>query len=394
MRNTTTQGATVLPKGLIRTPGLLYVLGLAIWLSTYLISEGFFNDDTPQSIIVLRLFSLYLMLLNEISSKTKYFRHDYLGILVIVVAAISSYVSGRTNLLFAVMVIFFGRTIDFKLLAKTCLIVTGFWLLLIVVCSLSGIIDQNFVNAGGRMRSSLGFTWPSRPQNYFLTICMLIVYLYSSRIKLLHIALLVGIATWMFSITDSRSPYYFTILLFSMVLFRRFEIVHFCRIGWRGIIVPLFVWSATLTFLASILYDASNPVMQSANTLFSNRLAYSHNAFSGYPITLFGSEVFGSQNDAWFSSYVDSAYMNLLFTYGLLVLIAITVGLTRLMEWAFLEKNDSLIICLIIAALHGIPEAQLIMVQYTPFLLLIPHAIEQLRGKRGLTIAKGMYSDC
>lgn len=359
----------------ITTDGMLFVIGLFIFISTYLFSEGFLGDKVPGCIYAARFFAFYPMLLNEISRQFKYSSADYAALILVAVSAIGAFVSGRTNLLLVCAVIFFGRNVNFRLIAKAMFIAVGFWLVVIIGFSQIGIIDENYVLVGDRLRSSLGFVWPSRPQNYFLTFCLLFVYLKKDDITWTHIFVLTLLAFLMFGKTDSRSPFLFTLILFVLVSMHKLDVLHLISKGWRMLVIPVFVFSMLLIFVAAILYTPGSAVASALNTLFSNRLAYSHNAFTLHPITLFGSPVFGAQNDGWFNSYIDSSYMNLLFTYGLLILLFWIYGLTKVTKWAFANKDEYLLICLVITALHGIPEAQLIMIQYTPFLILIPGAL-------------------
>ncbi len=357
------------------TDGMLFLFGLVSFASTYLFSEGFLGDQVPDYIYAARLFSFYPMLLNEISRQFRYYTADYAALVLVAIAAVSAFVCGRTNLLLVSLIIFFGRNVDFRLIAKAMVGTIGFWLILIIALSQLSVIDENYVLVGDRLRSALGFSWPSRPQNYYLTFCMLFVYLKKADIKWIHIFVLVLFALLMFSKTDSRSPFLLTLILFGLVSLHKLDVLHLLSKGLKSLLVPIFIFSMLLTFVSALLYSPGSPMATVLNAIFSNRLAYSHNAFMLYPITLFGSPVFGAQNDGWFGSYIDSAYMNLLFTYGFIILVFWIYGLTKVVCWAFDNKDEYLLVCLMVTALHGIPEAQLIMIQYTPFLILLPSAM-------------------
>ncbi|MDE5539861.1 MAG: LicD family protein, partial [Bacilli bacterium] len=85
-------------------------------------------------------------------------------------------------------------------------------------------------------------------------------------------------------------------------------------------------------------------------------------------------------------NYVDNSYINILYQYGILVLILITYGYYKLTKKAIKEKDDYLIYILIILYFHSFLNPQLMLISYNLFVLkfvdiLLPKAEDKKKNK-------------
>lgn len=366
----------------------LYLLGLSLFILSYFVSEALFRDSLTYEVVIIRVVAYIFMVFAELTSREKPTGADYFGLLAITFFFISAYVAGATSLLQVAIAIYFGRNVDLKSICRV-----SFYTILVGFCSVillvfAGFIDENVVLVGDRTRSSLGFAWPSRPQNYVLTIVMLYMVLYGRKAKMSHYLALFFLAFVVYLYCDSRAPFFLTVLCIVLGLRLRGGAVSFRHESVFGLLVGYcFVIGLLFTFALAYFYDSSNPVWHQANTLLSGRLEYSHSATHNYPLTLFGSPDFGSQNDAFFSSYLDTAYLNLLYTYGLAPTVIYMLGLTAIAKRSVREKNVFLASVMVVCAIHAVTEAQLLMLQYTPFLILMIGSLKIL--EKGQKATKG-----
>lgn len=361
----------------------IQLAGLCLFIASFILSESIFQDSLTIPVLVLRLFAYYLMLLGALTSKMPPTTSDFFGLLAIVIVFVSAVVSQSTNLLQVFVAIYLMRNACPSSVFKVAFWTVIIGLLSVAAFSLCGIIDEHVVLVGARERSSLGFAWPSRPQNYVLTAILLYMAFTGRDGKRAHYVLFLLLALFVFGFCDSRAPFILSCIavLLGFVLASELPLV-----GANGIlrffVKHAFLIGLVFTFAIALLYSSGSAGWDAINSLVSNRLQYSHSAVTTYPLALFGSPVFGNQNDAWFSSYLDSGYLNLIYVYGLLPAFIFFWGLTAIMQQALERGDRALVYALLICAVHAVVEAQIMLIQYTPFLFAMFGAFRGNSRKR------------
>lgn len=353
----------------------IYCVGLFFWILSYIVSDVFFRNEISLLVSVLRIGGLSLAVFNELVSRVRYKRIDCVCLLLLLLILISAIVSHRTSFLLAFLMVFLARNVRFEAILTTFLFSVGFGLLAVSVLSFIGVIDQNVVIAGGRLRSSLGFSWPSAAPNYVLTLVFVYVLrasMYGEKPKISALLLFELLSLIVFCLCQARSPFAMTTLLVVLAVVVRLRPIKIKKntfLSW--FLTLIFVFCATLILLASFFYSSDSTEWQQINIFFSNRLDYSNFAMHEYPITLFGSDVFGHQNDAFFAGYLDSGYLFLLYAYGASTFAIIIFAYTRLMKGAIETSDTFLVVVLLIVAIQAMFEGQITMLQFEPTLFLL-----------------------
>lgn len=363
-------------KGILNTPDSLFAVGLMCFIASYMISDIFYRDEVTSLVALLRIGSFYPMILNELWKlrSVRFISFDFALCVVGILIALSAVVSGKTGLFLIVVVAYYARNVNPRVIITTSFCVIVSFLTLSIVLSLFGVIDENVVIAGGRLRSSLGFSWPSRAQNYLLTAITLFFMARKRQTSLVPILIAGCFAVVLFIFSGARSPFLFCMAMIVLIGLGYYK---------QGKLSPLMKWvvrhsfllSAGLSVVAAMFYVPESPVMNAVNVLFSNRLQYSHYAMSHYPFTLFGSSVFGSMNEGYFEGYLDSGYLGVLYTYGIIPFVILIFGYSALARFALFKQSYTLAVCILVVAIHGIVESQLIMLQYSPWILCIPYIV-------------------
>lgn len=364
--------------GIFGIPDGLFAIGLMLFILSYIISDVVFRDRVTLPVFLLRAGAFYPMLLNELwrMKRSGFGLYEFAICFTCVLCACSAVVSERTSLLLIVVVAYFARDVDSRLIIASSFVAIALPLLLVVILSIIGAIDENVVVAGGRLRSSLGFSWPSRAQNYYLTAVTLF-FMGKKAISSTSVLISAIIAVFLYICSSARSPFMFCMILLALIAFSSFLAKGFSPfLSW--VTRNCFLLCALFSIVIALLYKNDNPVMATLNHLFSNRLQYSHYAVTQYPVTLFGSPIFGSMNEGYFEGFLDNGYLGILYTYGLIPFIILIVGYTAIARFAVLKQSYVFAACVMVIALHGIVESQLIMLQYSPWLICIPSALRYL----------------
>ena len=210
---------------------------------------------------------------------------------------------------------------------------------------------------------------------YFLTIKKEISFL--DLIQLLFGNLLV------FFITNTRGQLLFSyILLISSFIIKKSK---FSKIDLLAFIAKiLLIISPVIIFALTYYYDKNIPIMRWLNTgILSNRLLYGNMALTKYGIHLFGnyikivgtSEVITGSASARDVLVLDSSYIDLLLSNGILIFSIIMALYYKLINYAKKCKDVQLLIIIIVIILHSITDPQMVQIQFNLFPLLFSEII-------------------
>ncbi|MCD7790140.1 MAG: hypothetical protein LUH55_06280 [Bacteroides thetaiotaomicron] len=260
----------------------------------------------------------------------------------------------------------------FRAYLKVACITVIFTLLLYA----AGIYEYDVYSSGGRTRLYLGFTYTTYLANYFFHFLLVYYSLKKKEIGVVDTCLVLAMNQVIYILTDTNAVYYevylFLIFLWILKLWKRpFK----TKIFSLGAIVAMPIM-CILAFFMSVRYDASKPIWVALNSLLTHRLSLAHNAIEEYGLSLFGSDIvwvtgrYGiERTEDYF--YVDSSYINIALTFGVIVLILVLIGFCVLSHRAAKEQKYVLCISLILLAVHSFSDPQLLDLKYDPFLLLL-----------------------
>ena len=110
------------------------------------------------------------------------------------------------------------------------------------------------------------------------------------------------------------------------------------------------------------------------NKLLTGRLSLASDAWDIYGITLLGQKIRWVVENEWLSQlrydYVDSSYLNILFSYGLIVVIFIIIGYS-IVGSLEISNNIYYSLMILIIALHSAYDPQLLEISANPSILFL-----------------------
>lgn len=243
-----------------------------------------------------------------------------------------------------------------------------------------GLIEDYIFYPELRARHSLGFEWASISPTVFLFCFLSYVYLKKEKVKLNEFFIIEIINIVLFILTDSRMPF---ILLTIMVLFFGFERMNKKRWKYSYKLKKSFLYLPFICFLltlfASINYDSNNRIWKGLDLILSGRLRLQKKAYDLYGVSLFGNRiewigysiktiVNGAAESSY--NYVDSSYMQILFSYGIIFLIFTLCIYTNILKKAIGKKEYYTVWIIVFILIMSMTEPRLINLAYNPFPIL------------------------
>lgn len=266
-----------------------------------------------------------------------------------------------------------------KILQRYLTVAVGTVLFTLILYAL-GIYKYDVMNSAGRVRRYLGFTYTTYLANYFFHFLLVYFVIRKRQITVLETAVILWMNWEIRQLTDTKAVYYEVILL--LVLLWGYQLVPRIYQSWVfkiGTLSAMPILAALIIYL-SYVYTPANIFLFSLNRLLTTRLSLGRQAISTYGFTLFGSETawvtgrYGiERTEAYF--YVDSSYLNIALSFGLVTLLLVMIGFYFLEKKALEEQKYILCIVLIMLAVHSFSDPQLFDLKYDPFLILIGTAI-------------------
>lgn len=310
--------------------------------------------------------------------------------------------SGSNLILVMTAFILGAKNVSFNDIIKTYFNI-NFWLLIIVImCSLIGIINNlSFIAQGRGTRYALGIIYPTDLAARVLYLMLADAYLHFKNLKSSRLMTYIIIALLCKYITDARLNFYCMLLLvislsISKVAEKQYQLQ---RLDWTNSIVSTY-WAFTpilsaITIFGTYFYEPTNNLYQKIDHLTSGRLTFGSMAFQKYQINLFGNKItehgygnnmklFNNGTNNYF--FIDSSYMRLLMIFGLVALI-IFISITMYIS----IKNThlgyyALPTILLIVSFSAVVEQHFMELTYNPFLLALISTItiNHPNIKRGL----------
>lgn len=377
----------------------LFSMAFAVWIISHMLQESVFADSSVGVVRLFRLASLALLFALEIRRLSSYRSADWTMVALLVPFAVSGVISHNTVLFQGLLFCFCARReIDVKAALRVQLIVVAGTLAIIAALSLFGVLGQGSLATpdGGnvRLRSSLGFAWPSRPANYYLTVVLLVVLTIDGlkyRSKVVIGLVLAVAALAVFEFTDSRAPFLITIVV--ILGYVAPVGLSWDRVRSNAVLVSsIFVVCTTALLLVTVFYDSSNDLMIHLDALLSGRLRYSHAGMQNYPLTLLGSSGINI-GDPVVDGYFDSGYLRMLYYWGIIPSILFLGCITLTLYVAASDGNFVLCFLMVLLALHSTVEGRLVLLSYSPFLIYVGPSVYGRLVDRAVARTEGLRVD-
>lgn len=370
----------------------LFYVALGMWLVARLCKSTAIAQDLALLSQALTFSAFALLVVFELTKMDVRRPVSWLSVAPVLLAALlvtPSAVNGQdTVLLQGVVFAICARRCKFETSAKLFMAIIGAVMIVVISSSVLGLIPNNMVYVTGRTRMSLGFVWPSRAPNLLLTIACLYVYLKRDQLRTSALLLLGAAAFALYLLTRSRNPFVFTAALLVLAFaLKKSRLLSSPSLATR--VIPLaFAVCAVVSVGLCWAYDSSVPWMSDLNALTTRRLHLSHLAFESDSYSLWGTDRF-LDADSETEGFLDGSYIQLWFYYGLVAFVAVIAAWTMLLRRATVNCDRYLVVILVCVAFHSVLEGQLIVLEYTPFTLLLFSQDEGARPRRRLAFNRG-----
>ena len=365
----------------------IYLFTLFVWVvvASLVTTTYFVRLDSFLSLYrILLYFTIIMILIKEFITLPKtlyYFRFHWQQLLIVTAFFISMFIvaKNRDGLLDinVLLLVFSARDIDFRKLLGTFSLATFLVLCLTIYASQKGIIANMFMNADGGYRFSLGFNYVSfASQRLFFALCSYLMFR-GKKISYMELLALLLATIYMYQQTSTSSPFYLSILILAYALFS-------LKIIKKGFIIESF-WMKTIAKYGFVLaliiilyfcFYSSGNLFHLVDQFTHNRLRLSVEGFRNFGVSWLGQHITFTTTDIFgnFTSnynFIDSSFVQLLVIDGLIVSAFMLFALTKVMGYFVSIRKDIVLACLGIMIIHGMFDPQMLVLRYSPLILLI-----------------------
>lgn len=300
--------------------------------------------------------------------------------LIIVITALlvlSAKIAGNKSMLIYWTFIVAARDIELEKIVKVAIMIHLCCMFIIITSSVGGIIeDRIYTQGANRSRLSLGYQYTTDSSNYFFHMILMYIYIKKDKISWETMGVLALCSILLFKLTDTKSAFLFGIFaLFVAAIMKVFGSLRKNNVIYKaGAVLVMPIISGIMICLSSF-YDVKSQWMVSLDEVLNGRLALGYNAFNTYGIHLWGKPIqwIGGTRDYIKNSgdynYVDSSYVQILLSYGVIFFIFICL-LFIVLGWKAAKMNDIYIMMiLIVIAIHSAFDPQLLWMAFNPFIM-------------------------
>lgn len=331
----------------------------------------------------------YVLMLWKIISESRFSSDQvirYIGIVIIILTIYQC--TGNKSLIYLCLFVIAVADVYFSEILKTYLWTNGICMVAIILCRFLMLIPARDEFSETRSRYALGFDFVTTGANYWMYLVLAYVCYRKKKLTLAEAVILEIITYVFFAFTDTKNAFAITTLAIVMALILKVWNEQFGRQ-----IFSFFVKYITLigTLLISALiffFDKSTFVSETINDLLTNRIQLSYDAVQKYGTSCFGQAINWVGGAIYFEkeyvdyNYVDSSYMQIMLSYGIVLLTAIIVGYYLIGRMIVKEKAWYLGLVIILSAVHSTFDPQLMWIQYNVYFLTLGYLFIPDKEKR------------
>lgn len=370
----------------------IYYYCLFIWI----ITVQFLHSGITEIITIWGLIYRFITLLviaiivirymNHILSKRIEYRKLLFGILIASPSLISYFICGRDDLVVITTFIVGSIHTDFKRSLKTILRAQIISVLIIVILSVLGVIENGtFIAQRGDtvVRYALGFAHPNTLAMNVFQIIALIIYTHFEKLKSGHYFALCVLSFVIYFASHSRTSLYISLALIVIIfIYRIFSAIHLRKI-WTFIIYN----TSKIIILAGIIgsiylaINFNNGILATFGQYGSliSRFRLLNTAMSVFEVNLFGqyinivssSDYYSTQAYLSQGAVLDNSYIYSLLQYGIVNTVWIFFGYYQSIKNARKKKDWAFLICAIAFLIMGFTEKYFVSLIYNFTLLMI-----------------------
>ena len=339
-------------------------------ISTTMLDRTFFQVKVNFLFFVVLLLGLRFLYKMRVS-----YKYLILSILLLLSGVLVYFQTNRLNFLVYSMLLILLVNVDMKVVLRNYVIVAGILVVGVFLLSLVGMVPNLQYNRAGVIRNSFGFIYPTDFASHCFYLFLAISYLLKD--KFIWTRSLFGVLLSAFIIKYCDARLNALSILLATVIFIYFYYSKEKKLK----IFALFPYSAVVfasivTYL-SYKFSWSNPFLVTVNKLITGRLALGRNAFDTFGVHLFGTRNVqfigsgGKTESVIGYNYVDSSYVQMLFTYGIVPVILLIIIYVVASRKQYKDGQYLLVAILSLIAFNCMIEAFWFVPTYNIFMFLL-----------------------
>ena len=339
-------------------------------ISTTMLERTFFQVKVNFLFLVVLLLGLRFLYKMRVS-----YKYLILSTLLLLSGILVYFQTHRLNFLVYSMLLVLLVNVDMKVVLRNYVIVAGILVVGVFLLSLVGMIPNLQYNRAGVIRNSFGFIYPTDFASHCFYLFLAISYLLKD--KLIWTRSLFGVLLSAFIIKYCDARLNALSILLATAIFMYFYYSN----GKKLKIFALFpysvvVFASVVTYL-SYKFSWSNPFLVSVNKLITGRLALGRNAFDTFGVHLFGTRNVqfigsgGKTESVIGYNYVDSSYVQMLFTYGIVPVVLLIIIYVIASRKQYKDGQYLLVAILSLIAFNCMIEAFWFVPTYNIFMFLL-----------------------
>jgi len=339
-------------------------------ISTTMLDRTFFQVKVNFLFLVVLLLGLRFLYKMRVS-----YKYLILSILLLLSGVLVYFQTNRLNFLVYSMLLVLLVNVDMKVVLRNYVVVAGILVVGVFLLSLVGMVPNLQYNRAGVIRNSFGFIYPTDFASHCFYLFLAISYLLKD--KFIWTRSLFGVLLSAFIIKYCDARLNALSILLATVIFIYFyysngkKLKIFALLPYSAV-----VFASTVTYL-SYKFSWSNPFLVSINKLITGRLALGRNAFDTFGVHLFGTRNVqfigsgGKTESVIGYNYVDSSYVQMLFTYGIVPVVILIIIYVVASRKQYKDGQYLLVAILSLIAFNCMIEAFWFVPTYNIFMFLL-----------------------
>lgn len=339
-------------------------------ISTTMLDRTFFQVKVNFLFLVVLLLGLRFLYKMRVS-----YKYLILSILLLLSGGLVYFQTNRLNFLVYSMLLVLLVNVDMKVVLRNYVVVAGILVVGVFLLSLVGMIPNLQYNRAGVIRNSFGFIYPTDFASHCFYLFLAISYLLKD--KFIWTRSLFGVLLSAFIIKYCDARLNALSILLATVIFIYFYYSNGKKIKIFALLPYSAVVFASVVTYFSYKFSWSNPFLVSINKLITGRLALGRNAFDTFGVHLFGTRNVqfigsgGKTESVIGYNYVDSSYVQMLFTYGIVPVVLLLIIYVVASRKQYKDGQYLLVAILSLIAFNCMIEAFWFVPTYNIFMFLL-----------------------
>ena len=339
-------------------------------ISTTMLDRTFFQVKVNFLFLVVLLLGLRFLYKMRVS-----YKYLILSILLLLSGGLVYFQTNRLNFLVYSMLLVLLVNVDMKVVLRNYIVVAGILVVGVFLLSLVGMIPNLQYNRAGVIRNSFGFIYPTDFASHCFYLFLAISYLLKD--KFIWTRSLFGVLLSAFIIKYCDARLNALSILLATVIFMYFYYSKEKKLKIFALLpYSVVVFASVVTYL-SYKFSWSDPFLVSINKLITGRLALGRNAFDTFEVHLFGTRNVqfigsgGKTESVIGYNYVDSSYVQMLFTYGIVPVVLLIIIYVVASRKQYKDGQYLLVAILSLIAFNCMIEAFWFVPTYNIFMFLL-----------------------